>query len=188
LTTQLDLISVYALSDSSHEEEKKCWRDFLNIIAPALLECSPEETLFWAEESMLHDAEELFDLAKKLLGNGESKIKHPKFKEHDKEKIASQLYVLFSGEIAFELGLSREFGLAAFMEPTLPTKAHKIGTNFKRNKSLNKSKILKKWLERFNHFQQEEEFLKTTQEWKNLMMPFQFHEDKENSAPLSEVG
>jgi hypothetical protein len=211
LTPEIDLLSVYALSNASHEMEKESWRNFLGVIAPLLLECSTEKVVLWSEESSHTFVDNLVLIAKKLseelkgssLSNpnrdGEEKKidwtnwENPdlKSKFSEKDSIPSHLFILFSGEISHDLGLTREFGIAAFVEPAQSTKVHQLASQTMRNDSKSKSraqaKLIGKWLERFSKIQHDDDFLKNVLQWKEWIEPYIHEEEHADQEPTTKA-
>jgi hypothetical protein len=195
LTVQIDRLSVYALSDSSHELEKDSWRNFLGVIAPLLLECPTESVALWIEDTAHCNSDELFSVAGTVLASAHAltrsdeetfKLSPGNIHIQDNALLPAFLLILFSGEISHDLGLTREFGIAAFVEPTLATKVHQLSSKkFGRlvaSKSRSQAKLIGKWLERFSKFQHEEDFLKSILFWKELLEPLWQNELEENSS------
>lgn len=153
-----DSLSVCAYADAAHTREKELWRGFLSYSLPSLL----------ALESSLIDE----ILSKSIVYNlDDLKVSAGQRPEE------TESFRAISGLLAQHIGLSIEFGIAAFLDGHMPTKLHKLNTkNSSRKKIKKEDNLIARWLLNLSKVSQDRRFLNACEQWRSWLDKNLYHQ------------
>ncbi len=149
----LDLMGVYAYSDSSHARERELWRGFLSYALAHSLDLSVTLLDKLLAEAVVVEFNKLT-----VRGGGSSGI-------HESLRCISAM-------VAHEIGVSSEFAVASFYEGAPPTKLHRLPRKRSSSAPRKADVILRKWLVDFSKIQNNSSFLQHAELWKTWFNQF----------------
>lgn len=152
----LDMLGVYAYTDSSHARERELWRGFLSYALPVVMSTNSSFIDSCLTESIVYHLDE-------LTARGGHDVDY-----HESMRCISVM-------LAKEIGESPEFGLASFFEGELPTKLYQIEKKPKKKgkKGKQEDQVIAHWLSHLARIQKDNKFLTQVEKWKTWLTPWQ---------------
>lgn len=150
-----DIMTVSAYSDSSYARDRELWRGFLGYTLPIVMSMDVGEVEKYLGGAIVYSLSELT-----ASGGANTPVS---------DNIRS-----ISIQLAKEIGLPPEFGLASFFEGKVPTRLYRMKSKpYITNKSKKEKKednMIAEWLSALAKIQGDKKFLRTVERWKSWFL------------------
>lgn len=143
--TNLDLISLYAFLTPAMETTRASWRGFLSFFLTHLVELDADSTDFIVSSSITENPDD-------VIGSD----------ANNPTTIPARVRLL-SSDLAQLIGMGREFGLAALLDSSPPTKTHQLAS---KNGQVKQEELIAIWLARLQELQSEGLFQALMIQWR----------------------
>jgi hypothetical protein len=142
---EIDMLALYAYSDSSESKGRATWRGFLSFIISNVLSVESDTADEFISASILSAPEQLVDA---------------------QTSSTVQAIHMVSADLAASLGMMQEFGLAALLEFTPPTKATSMG---RAKEHFTEDELIALWLKAYENRVADPAFQALMESWKEML-------------------